>query len=320
MHRISQNSEEKRRERNKRIETILESDKGPKQITKLDSKKTRIGQMRRKDGTTVREEILDVCAEFYQDLYSSKQEGGKEPSIKSVDDAELPNKAIRGVEMPVTQMKDNKAPGNDLSSDIFKIGGDEINKQLVKLYNHILSEKKIPVKWNEAKIILLYKKRDKADIKNYRKLSFLSHAYKIFTRIIQNRIKRILDENQPREQAGFRKGFSTADHLHALKQLIEKANEYQLKLCVGYIDYEKAFDSVEHSDLFTALRKIGVSEGYMCILWRTFTQIQLQPSIWIMTYPNQFISIKVCGILPKIFTAAIEEEVFKRLNLERKLE
>ena len=107
MHRISQNSEEKRRERNKRIETILKSDKGPKQITKLDSKKTRIGQMRRKDGTTVREEILDVCAEFYQDLYSSKKEGGKEPSIKSVDDAELPNKAIREVEMAMTQMKDN---------------------------------------------------------------------------------------------------------------------------------------------------------------------------------------------------------------------
>ena len=40
-------------------------------------------------------------------------------------------------------MKDNKAPGNDdLSSDVFKIDGDEINKQLVKLYNHILSEKK----------------------------------------------------------------------------------------------------------------------------------------------------------------------------------
>ena len=68
-----------------------------KQITKVDSKKTRINQMRHKDGniTTDREEILDVCAEFYQDLYSSKKEGGKKPSIKSVDDAELPSIIIR---------------------------------------------------------------------------------------------------------------------------------------------------------------------------------------------------------------------------------
>ena len=49
------------------------------------------------------------------------------------------------------------------------------------------------------------------------------------------------------------------------KQLIEKANEYQLKLCIGYIDSKKAFDSVEH-DLFAALRKIGVNEGYVKII------------------------------------------------------
>ena len=84
-------------------------------------------------------------------------------------------------------------------------------------------------------------------------------------------MKRILDENQPREQAGFRERFSTTDHLQALGQLIEKANEYQLKLCVGFIDYEKAFDSVEHQDLFLALRKIGINEGYVQILEDIYT-------------------------------------------------
>ena len=59
--------------------------------------------------------------------------------------------------------------------------------------------------------------------------------YKIFTRILQTRMKRILDENQPREQAGFRSADSTMDHLHALNQVIEKANEYNLELCVDYI-------------------------------------------------------------------------------------
>ena len=37
-----------------------------------------------------------------------------------------------------------------------------------------------------------------------------------------------------------------------VNQLMKKANEYQSKLCVGYIDFEKAFDYVEHSDFFTA--------------------------------------------------------------------
>ena len=71
--------------------------------------------------------------------------------------------------------------------------------------------------------------------------------YKLFTKVIQNRIKATLDENPPREQAGFRVGYSKMDHLQAINQLIEKSNEYQLDLCLGFVDYQKAFDSIEKS-------------------------------------------------------------------------
>ena len=67
------------------------------------------------------------------------------------------------------------------------------------------------------------------------------------------------------------RGYSTTDHLHALNQLIEKANEYQLNLCVGYMDYEIAFNSVEHADLFIALRKTGVNETYVKIIEDIYT-------------------------------------------------
>ncbi|GFS22626.1 endonuclease-reverse transcriptase [Elysia marginata] len=79
-------------------------------------------------------------------------------------------------------------------------------------------------------------------------------------------MERILDENQPREQAGFRKGYSTTDHIHTLNQVIEKSNEYNLPLCVGFIDYEKSFDSVEHFAIFDALRQININEKYVNIL------------------------------------------------------
>ena len=219
-------------------------------------------------------------------------------------------------------MKDNKAPGiDDISSDVYKEGGTEVIEQLTGLYNQILKEKKLPQSWKEAKIILLYKKGDKADIKNYRPISLLSHAYKIFTRIIQNRIKQILDTNQPREQAGFREGYSTTDHLQALNQLIEKANEYQLKLCIGFIDYEKAFDSVEHDNLFAALRKVGVNEGYVKIIEDIYTNATA--TIYIDKDVSKPILInrgvrQGDTLSPKIFTAAIEEEVFKKIDLSER--
>ena len=80
--------------------------------------------------------------------------------------------------------------------------------QLIILRNKIFMEQK------EAKVILLHKNGDIVDIKIYRPISLLSHLYKILTKITQRMIKTVLDEHQPREQAGFRKGFSTSDHLY----------------------------------------------------------------------------------------------------------
>ncbi|KAK6762090.1 hypothetical protein RB195_022983 [Necator americanus] len=76
----------------------------------------------------------------------------------------------------------------------------------------------------------MYKKGDPHDIGNYRPICLLSVIYKLFTRVILNRIEKALDEGQPCEQAGFRKGFSTIDHLHTVSKLIEVSREYKMPL------------------------------------------------------------------------------------------
>jgi len=52
-----------------------------------------------------------------------------------------------------------------------------------------------------------------------------------------------LDQHPPREQAGFRSGFSTIDHV--VSQLQEKTSEHKIAPCFAFVDYERAFDSVE---------------------------------------------------------------------------
>ena len=82
--------------------------------------------------------------------------------------------------------------------------------------------------------------------------------YKLFTQTL-HKLERLLNENQPREQAGFRKGYSIFDHLQTINQLIEKCNELKRPLSIGYT-FEKAFHSIEHEAIFEALRSIGINE------------------------------------------------------------
>ena len=96
--------------------------------------------------------------------------------------------------------------------------------------------------------------------------------YKLFTKIT-TRLEKKLDENQPREQAGFRSKYSTTDHMHAINQLKEKCREYNIPLCVAFVDYEKAFDSVQTQAILTSLQEQGIEDVYIEILKDIYGQL-----------------------------------------------
>lgn len=75
-----------------------------------------------------------------------------------------------------------------------------------------------------------------------------------------------LDVHQPREQAGFRKKYSTMDHIQVVTQIIEKANEYGITLYLCFIDFKKAFDSLNHDTIWTALTQQGIDTTYINLL------------------------------------------------------
>ena len=143
-------------------------------------------------------------------------------------------------------MSDGKAPArDDVNIEIIKAGGHELWKALAVRFSRYLKDMRIPSSWKESKTVLLHKKGDKEDLRNYRPICLLSHIYKLFSKILANRLNIQLDEQQPRKQAGFRRHYSTTDNLFVLDQLLERTREYGLPLCLLFIDYEKAFDSVQ---------------------------------------------------------------------------
>ncbi|GFR75949.1 galactosylgalactosylxylosylprotein 3-beta-glucuronosyltransferase [Elysia marginata] len=104
-------------------------------------------------------------------------------------------------------------------------------------------------------------------------------------------------------------------------QVIEKSNEYNLPLCVGFIDYEKAFDSVEHFAIFDALRQININEKYVNILENIYQNATAR--VHIDNIESELFPIKRGvrqgdPISTKLFTAAIEM-IFRKAELKHGL-
>ncbi|KAA5564340.1 reverse transcriptase family protein, partial [Pseudomonas aeruginosa] len=169
--------------------------------------------------------------------------------------------------MDLKQLKNNKAPGEDgITTELLTAGGTPVLKVLQKLFNSSLLDGKPPQAWNRGVVILFFKKGDKTLLKNYRPIALLSHVYKLFSRVITKRLERRFDDFQPTEQAGFRKGYSTIDHIHTLRQIVQKTEEYNRPLCLAFVDYEKAFDSVETWAVLRSLQRCRIDHRYIEVL------------------------------------------------------
>ena len=134
--------------------------------------------------------------------------------------------------------------------------------------------------------------------------------------VVTTRLEKKLDENQPREQTVFRSKYFTTDHKHAINQLKEKCREYNIPLCVAFVDYEKEFDSVQSHAILTSLQKQGIEDAYIEILkyggLSDSTSAQRE-----CDNQDQERSKTRGQLLTKLFTAALES-IFRRLNWEDK--
>jgi len=93
--------------------------------------------------------------------------------------------------------------------------------------------------------IPLPKKGDLKQCANYRTIALVSHASKILLRSILERIRVKTETEIADEQAGFRQGRGTRDQITNLRILMHKAREHQQPLYMCFVDFKKAFDSID---------------------------------------------------------------------------
>ena len=104
------------------------------------------------------------------------------------------------------------------------------------------------------------------------KMLKLPHNYTHLTREQNNAqnspnwLQQYVNRELPDVQAGFRKGRGTRDQIANIRWIIEKAREFQKLIYFCFIDYAKAFDSVDHNKLWKILKEMGIPDHLTCLL------------------------------------------------------
>jgi len=224
---------------------------------------------------------------------------------------------IQGI---ISKLKNNEAPGPDkIENSYLKVLGESLKPIFVELFNKIIRSQQIPEQWYTSEIILLFKKGDRDKITNYRPISLSLNINEIFMKIVKNRIYGILDNNQGEEQSGFRRGYSTVDHIFTVNQLIEKTHEYKIEVYLLLLDFNKAFDSIKHSFLWQAMANQGVPKGWVEIIKKLYknSQVYVKTDRTGPTFKMGRGVRQGDPLSPNVFNCALEE-IFRKINWENK--
>ena len=85
-------------------------------------------------------------------------------------------------------------------------------------------------------------------------------------KIHQARLQQYMNNEIPDVQAGFRKARGTSDQIANIHWIIEKAREFQKNIYFCFIDYAKAFVSVDHNKLWKILKEMRIPDHLTCLL------------------------------------------------------
>ena len=266
----------RRQQQEDKIEQIIQNHRGLRHIAdiKRHHAQSLIPSMTTSTNTTTtdRQSIADVFATFYEELYRRRpQESDANTITNTIDNNahdDIPPFSLQEIDKAIHQLRSGKCKDtNGLIAEMLKTGGPTLRSHLQRLYNDVLSPNAAPpAQWKYTSISVIFKSGDAQLPNNYRPIAIIPLLYKLFARLLYNRLEPHLDAHQSHDQAGFRHNYSTDDHLFTTTILHERSQEWQLPLWVSAIDFKKAFDTIDHNQLWQALRNQQLPPQYIHLL------------------------------------------------------
>lgn len=208
------------------------------------------------------ERCIARWAEYFKELLNPNR-----PLDRNDEDDELPfqtaqpyieDPTIQEVEAEISRLRNFKAPGIDnLPGELFKNGGNALCMEMHELIKRIWNDEELPGEWKTSILCPIYKKGDKLECGNFRGIALLNIAYKIFVKILYQRLHPYTEPTIGEYQSGFRVGRSTTDQLFIIRQILEKCKEYNIETHHLFVDLKAAYDSVIRKKQWRLMEEFG---------------------------------------------------------------
>ena len=198
------------------------------------------------------------------DVDESNNECVVEDDLRSSEDEEeLFDQDITREEViaSIRKLKSSKSAGPDnIVGEMLKCVTDDVIDYLTLLFNKLFCESRFPREWSKSIVVPIFKKGDPEVPDNYRGVALTSVISKVYTHILNKRMTQWANREEKiiEQQAGFRAGYSTTDHIFTLYSIVQKFLQKHSKLYVAFVDFRKAFDSINRNKLWGVLRKVGM--------------------------------------------------------------
>nr|VZI41908.1 unnamed protein product [Spirometra erinaceieuropaei] len=167
----------------------------------------------------------------------------------------------------IRKLRNNKAPGEDgIPAEIFKSCVDTLAPWLHEVVERAWRDEGVPDDWGLGILVPILKKGDKTRCENYRGISLIDVAAKIFAIVLLRRFQAVRDSRTMPNQAGFRAGRGCADQIFTLRRILEFRHSYQQATAVCFVDFAAAFDSVHRESLRRIMALDGVPAKFISMI------------------------------------------------------
>lgn len=246
-------------------------------LEKRSHEKRHIKKLKTPDGTTVKDptSILNVMKNFYNELYTSKKQLDATDPLSFCEYESLPrldDEKQSICEGPITAeeclaalktFQHNKSPGTDgLSAEFYLCFWNELSGPLIECLNHGALLGELSISQRQGIISLIPKKnKDPLLLKNWRPVSLLNTDYKLATKCIARRLEKVLPLLIERDQTGYIKGRFIGENIRLITDIIEQHENKEGMIL--FLDFEKAFDSLEWDYLFKVLNIMNFGPSFL---------------------------------------------------------